>query len=79
MPRPGSVYTAKDALVSSDLSHLRLWPVERTGLNLPSDVKTPDIKKNERLYKVVIIQDVDESKKDLTCDIYQESALTAKH
>ena len=69
-PQTGKVYSALDEYVSSNLSFLHLWPVERSTLDLPEGQK-----KGGRLYRVIIIQNVSDSKHpDLACDIYSEQA-----
>lgn len=69
-PESGKVYTALDEYVASDLSFLHLWPVERSTIDLPSGAK-----KNGRLYRVIIIQNIAPGQKpDLACDIYSEHA-----
>jgi|WetSurMetagenome_2_1015567.scaffolds.fasta_scaffold656984_2 hypothetical protein len=72
-PESGKVYTALDDYVVSDLSALRLWPVERSTINLPAGAS-----KKGRLYRVIIIEDIAAGNRpDLACDIYSEKAVQA--
>ena len=73
VPQTGRVYTALDEYVSSNLSFLHLWPVEKKNIDLP-----PGTSKNGRLYRVIIIQNVAPSpKSDVFCDIYSEKAVSS--
>lgn len=70
-PQSGRDYTALDEYVGADYSWLHLWPVEKKDLQLPPGTK----KKNGRMYRVIIIQNVaPEPKPDTACDIYSETA-----
>ena len=74
-PQAGQTYTALDEYVSSDLSWLHLWPVEKKNIQLPPGTK----KKKGRLYRVVIIQNMaSEPKPDVACDLHSETAIQAK-
>ena len=67
-PESGKTYTGLDEYVSSDLSFLHLWPVEKSTLDLPTGAS-----KKGRLYRVIVIQNVAPGpQSDLSCDIYSE-------